>query len=103
MGGLICGSGAARASAVAKAPAVSASTRLAPRHERSNAMNGTTDRWYLSGALGIGTTFEETTDVQSRLSVSWADVGSAIRHTKADTLNLLDGRSAAVDQGPGLS
>jgi hypothetical protein len=69
-------------------------------------MNGTTDnldRWYLSGPLGVGTAFDEPTDAHSALSVSWAGVGSAIRHGGPDALSLLDARPADANQGPNLS
>lgn len=66
-------------------------------------MSGTLDRWYVSGALGVGTAFDEPTDAHSALSVSWTGVGSAIRHGSSDALNLLDARPAAVNQGPNLS
>jgi hypothetical protein len=60
----------------------------------------TSERWYLTGPLGISTAFDELTDAQS---VDWSSVGTAIRHNLPDTLNLLDGRAAAANQGPGLS
>jgi hypothetical protein len=60
----------------------------------------TSDRWYLTGALGVNTTFDEPTDPQSR---TWATVGSAVRHDGWETLNLLDSRQAAADRGPNLN
>ena len=63
-------------------------------------MSGTTDRWYLTGPLGVGTAFDEPTDAQS---VPWSGVGTAVRHNGADALNLLDGRPGAVGQGPSLN
>lgn len=59
-----------------------------------------TDRWYVSGPLGVGTAFDEPTDAQS---VAWSSIGSAIRHNVGDTLNLLDSRPAAANQGPSLN
>jgi hypothetical protein len=63
----------------------------------------TEDRWYVTGPLGVGTAFDETTDAQTATLSPWAGVGSAIRHSNKDTLNVLDGRVAAVDQGPALN
>ncbi len=63
-------------------------------------MSGVTDRWYLSGPLGVGTAFEEPTDAQS---VPWAGVGTAVRHNGPDALNVLDGRPGAAGQGPSLN
>jgi hypothetical protein len=65
--------------------------------------NAGQDRWFLTGPLGIGTEFAEPTDAQSALSVSWAGVGTAVRHGSADALNLLDGRPGAMNQGANLS
>lgn len=66
-------------------------------------MSGTTDRWYLTGPLGVGTAFDEPTDAQSAAGGPWTGAGSAVRHPGADALNLLDGRPGAIGQGPGLS
>jgi len=69
-------------------------------------MNGTLDRWYVSGPLGVGTTFNEFNeqlDVQSSQSVSMATIGSAFRHEGWETLNLLDSRVAGIGQGPNLN
>src|SRR5262245_33235715 len=63
-----------------------------------------TDRWYVSGALGVGTAFDESTDAQSALSVVWKDaVGCAFRHPGAEALNLLDSRPASAGFGPNLN
>ena len=62
-----------------------------------------TDRWFLSGPLGIGTAFDEATDANTALGVKWADVGTAVRHGGGDALNVLDARAAAVNQGPQLN
>jgi hypothetical protein len=62
-----------------------------------------TDRWHVPGTLGIGTAFDEPTDSQTALSLGWTGVGSAIRHSGWETLNLLDGRAAAVGQGANLN
>ena len=66
-------------------------------------MNGTLDRWYVSGTLGVGTTFNEQLDVHSIKSVSTDSIGSAFRHQGAETLNLLDSRPAGKDRGPNLN
>src|SRR4051794_20194653 len=66
-------------------------------------MSGTLDRWYVSGPLAVRTAFDEPTDAHSALSVSWSGVGSAIRHGGPETLNLMDDRPAAANQGPNLS
>ena len=66
-------------------------------------MTGTLDRWYVSGPLGVGTTFNEKLDVQSITSVSMENIGSAFRHEGSETLNLLDSRAARIDQGPNLN
>ncbi len=66
-------------------------------------MTTSADRWYVTGPLGVGTAYDETTDAQTATASPWAGVGSALRHTNKDTFNLLDGRPAAVDQGPALN
>jgi hypothetical protein len=62
------------------------------------------DRWYVSGPLGIGTTYAEGTGEQNP---TWSQVGSAIRLDGRDTLNLLDGRlppsPTNPDVGPALN
>ena len=58
------------------------------------------DRWYVAGTLGVGTAFDEPSDAQG---VSWTGVGSAIRHSGWEALNLLDSRPAAVGQGSNLN
>ena len=65
-------------------------------------MNGTLDRWYVSGPLGVGTDFKEAVDAQSG-AVGWSGLGSLLRHHGWETLNLLDGRTAATNQGPNLN
>src|SRR5262249_53877378 len=69
---------------------------------RKNVMP-TNDRWYVSGSLGIGTAFDEPTDAASSLSLSWLNVGSAIRRDGGETLNLLESSPAAVNGGPSLN
>lgn len=63
----------------------------------------TDDRWYVSGSLGVGTACDEPTDVSSALSLSWANVGSAIRRVGGETLNLLESAPAAANTGPSLN
>jgi len=63
----------------------------------------TDDRWYVSGSLGVGTAFDEPTDVASSLSLSFVNVGSAIRRDGGETLNLLESSIAAVNRGPSLN
>jgi hypothetical protein len=59
------------------------------------------ERWYLTGPLGISTDFNEPSDAQS---APWGSAGTGVRlDTSAETLNLLDGRPAAANQGPNLS
>ncbi|MGD6978840.1 hypothetical protein [Citricoccus sp. CH26A] len=56
----------------------------------------TLDRWYASGPIGVNTDFAE-------FGTAASTMGSALRHDDWDTLNLLDGRTAAGDQGPNLN
>jgi len=63
----------------------------------------TDDRWYVSGSLGVGTAFDEPTDAASSLSLSFVNVGSAIRRDGGETLNLLESSAAAVNRGPSLN
>jgi hypothetical protein len=65
-------------------------------------MSSTLDRWYISGPLGVGTDFKEAVDAQSA-AVGWSGLGSLLRHDGWETLNLLDGRAAASNQGPNLN
>lgn len=60
-------------------------------------------RWHVPGSLGVNTSFDESTDQPTPLSVSWATVGSVIRHTGGETLNLLEAGDGAVDRGPGVN
>jgi hypothetical protein len=61
------------------------------------------DRWYVGGSLGVGTVFKEPTDAPGPLSLSWANVGSAIRRQGGDTLNLLESGAATLNRGPSLN
>ena len=63
----------------------------------------TEDRWYVGGSLGVGTAFKEPTDAPTPLSLSWANVGSAIRREGGDTLNLLESGAATLNRGPSLN
>jgi hypothetical protein len=65
--------------------------------------NGTLDRWYVSGPLGIGTTFDEQTDAHSAANIQWPSLGSLLRHSGPETLNLLDARAAGLNQGANLN
>ena len=58
------------------------------------------DRWYVPGTIGVGCAFDELSDAQG---VAWATIGSAIRHSGWEALNLLDSRPAAAGQGPNLN
>ena len=63
----------------------------------------TEDRWYVSGSLGVGTAFAELTDAPTPLSLSWANVGSAIRREGGNTLNLLESGAATLNRGPSIN
>src|SRR6266487_2356555 len=85
-----CGSAVARAPVGAKAAAAYVSIcstshrdlRQSVKDERTERMaNGTLDRWYVSGPLGIGTTFDEQLDAHSAATVSWSSLGSLARHS----------------------
>src|SRR5689334_22182626 len=95
-----CGADVRRAWAAAKGRAACGSTCCRRRHRRVRAREDqkgpfmtTSDRWYVSGPLGIGTAFDEATDPQSG---NWSGVGTAVRYNQWETLNLLDGRVATA-------
>jgi hypothetical protein len=66
-------------------------------------MNGTLDRWYVSGPLGVGSTFNELLDAHSASQISMSSIGSVIRHQGWENLNLLDSRPAGLGLGPNLN
>lgn len=66
-------------------------------------MTSTLDRWFVSGPLGVCTDFSESVDAHSGGANTWSTVGSLLKHNGWENLNLLDGRKAAVDQGPNLN